>query len=58
MFIHPLDARQVTTQRGATYTPPPKAQSMEDLQQHISRIETRLVKLMHHMGIDTHGNPL
>ena len=30
----------------------------EELQRQMTRIETRLVKLMHHMGIDTHGNPL
>ena len=30
---------------------------IEDLQRQLTRIETRLVKLMHHMGLDTQGNP-
>lgn len=34
------------------------APTPQDLQRQMTRIETRLVKLMNHMGIDTHGNPL
>ena len=30
----------------------------EDLRRQITRIETRLVKLMNHMGIDTFGNEI
>ena len=37
---------------------PAPAPTNEELQRQMTRIETRLVKLMHHMGIDTHGNPL
>ena len=30
----------------------------EDLKRQLTRIETRLVKLMNHMGIDTFGNEI
>ena len=36
----------------------PSAQSIEDLQRQLIRIETRLVKLMQHLGLDAYGDPL
>ena len=36
----------------------PSAQSIEDLQRQLVRIETRLVKLMQHMGLDAYGDLL
>lgn len=44
-------------------TPPPTARpapplTIDDINRQLIRIETRLVKLMHHMGLDTHGDPL
>ena len=44
------------TDNPSNYTPP-SAQAIEDLKRYLIRIETRLVKLMHHMGLDTQGNP-
>lgn len=56
--------RYTDNQPNFTYIPDfnpvtlPSAQSVEDLQRQLVRIETRLVKLMHHMGLDTYGDPL
>ena len=36
----------------------PPAPTTEDLQRQLIRIETRLVKLMQHLGLDAYGDPL
>lgn len=37
-------------------TPPPEP-TIKDLMERLARTETRLVRLLHHLGLDADGNP-